>query len=1263
MPTLSSILVQRGAVSMRAIEDAIARQVLHGGDLPTNLLELNVVREDLLASALGEHTGLPAVKAGRIDAPPASTLRLLPAELAHKHGLFPLSVDGRTLVVAAAEPIPQAIADDLSFALDLALDARAALPVRIRQALAEHYGIPLDRRFTKLIAKLDGYPDARRTHTSAPPPSQAVLPMKLPRPVSIPVPSFGTGVADHARLHESVSPKTKTPSEAPKETLWTAPAIPKGPSVPQDLAPAPQADRPPETIRGFSPPPPAPGKAPPPAAIPDKTSPSGSKALVSWIKQTLHDGGARSLPPTRSPQTPSGKAPLPAPPVPKQPSAKPKVLAAAIEKAAVRKTSTSLPAVRRKGPFTAAMVERELEEAASSDAVLSTVFAFAQQFFEYSALFVLHGDLAEGRDAAGPGSDRTKVVGLGVPMDLPSSLATVRGRRAPLIAPLSAEGIDAELARDLGRPLAIKRAIALLPVTVKNRVVAILYGDDGEIPIDLSTVGDVISCLGLASSALARIALQKKLSSKAGEALLAEVRAPRVAPSAPAAIQEAPAPVHTEEAVEAPSPPEEPAPLHEVPPSQAVTVRPTGDEQEVEVAPLEAPPQAFIEEPQPIFEEPQRASEEEGQSPVEEPPRAFIEEPPQASPEEPPRAFIEEPPRAFIEEEPSQPLIAGDAAIERTNADAIDVVVEAPLEELADEPTLVAAAGKTPPLPDPVLIEAPSVQPVELSEGDMVTDETTDEGIDVALYHALKTPVGGIEGSAAKSDAELTTEIARHVADQAAVDAHRSIEVGTAAGDPADQGPQRAHTSPGIGALGALSALLADTVPPPPPEEGIHEEATQPVVEDPATIPLYARRTVEVDEVSDDAIVPFDSGDAQRFGGAKAPPNPAGADALGGKALGKRGPAPVFEVRKVSSGFEPLPRVPPPNATSWTSLASPQPPIPLTVRRTLSDKPIPREESSDIGAVIAEAAGDSEPVAERPPRRSEVPSPSDPAQLVERLLGGGPGAEEAAEQLIRKAETTLPVIMARFPGVLRIDRHRARAELPLASQCGPLLDLVVKIGKPALPFVTVRSASADVEVRFWATHVLGEIKLPEAASSLLPRLFDDESGVRRIARRSAAALVSARAGESLLKGLEHIAQSRDEPIGHRVLAIETMGEIRAAELVPVLIHVLQDASGEIADAARRALLLITRQDFGKDTALWRTWWSENEGRHRLEWLMDALMHDQPSLRRAAGDELKQITKEYFGYYDDLPKKDRERAQGLYRAWWDREGRRKFNGLT
>jgi len=78
-------------------------------------------------------------------------------------------------------------------------------------------------------------------------------------------------------------------------------------------------------------------------------------------------------------------------------------------------------------------------------------------------------------------------------------------------------------------------------------------------------------------------------------------------------------------------------------------------------------------------------------------------------------------------------------------------------------------------------------------------------------------------------------------------------------------------------------------------------------------------------------------------------------------------------------------------------------------------------------------------------------------------------------------------------------------------------------------------------------------------------------------------------------------------------------------MVPPLIAVLSDNSDEVSDTARRALLLITRQDFARDQKRWTEWWTKNAGRHRVEWLIDALMHEVPSIRRAAGDELKQLT--------------------------------------
>src|SRR4051812_12890586 len=161
MPTLSSILVQRGAASMRAVEDAIARQVFHGGDLPTNLLELGGVREDMLTAILAESLGLEAAPVGRLASPPQRILRLVPGELALRHGIYPLDLDdqARALVVATAEPLADAVQDDLGFALDLAIRQVVAPMVRIRQAIADSYGIPLERRYLRLLAKLDGSND------------------------------------------------------------------------------------------------------------------------------------------------------------------------------------------------------------------------------------------------------------------------------------------------------------------------------------------------------------------------------------------------------------------------------------------------------------------------------------------------------------------------------------------------------------------------------------------------------------------------------------------------------------------------------------------------------------------------------------------------------------------------------------------------------------------------------------------------------------------------------------------------------------------------------------------------------------------------------------------------------------------------------------------------------------------------------------------------------------------------------------------------
>jgi hypothetical protein len=111
--------------------------------------------------------------------------------------------------------------------------------------------------------------------------------------------------------------------------------------------------------------------------------------------------------------------------------------------------------------------------------------------------------------------------------------------------------------------------------------------------------------------------------------------------------------------------------------------------------------------------------------------------------------------------------------------------------------------------------------------------------------------------------------------------------------------------------------------------------------------------------------------------------------------------------------------------------------------------------------------------------------------------------------------------------------------------------------------------------------------------------------------------------------------------------------------VPRLIPILADPQAQVVRSAEWALQVLTRHELGRDPKAWHDWWRDNGGRHRVEWLIDALMHDSAEIRRAAAEELKALTREYFGYYDDLPKKERAKAQEKYRDWWNAKGKARF----
>jgi hypothetical protein len=158
MATLSSLIIARRAASIAEVDEALARQVVRGGDLGTSILELGMIGEAELVPLLAEAHGFEPSGWELPVAPPAVP-RLVPRAVALRYGIYPLEERGGELHVAVAEPLPQPVEDDLGFALGAHLRQYAAPLVRIRQAIARDYGLPLDRRFMRLLAKLEHRPD------------------------------------------------------------------------------------------------------------------------------------------------------------------------------------------------------------------------------------------------------------------------------------------------------------------------------------------------------------------------------------------------------------------------------------------------------------------------------------------------------------------------------------------------------------------------------------------------------------------------------------------------------------------------------------------------------------------------------------------------------------------------------------------------------------------------------------------------------------------------------------------------------------------------------------------------------------------------------------------------------------------------------------------------------------------------------------------------------------------------------------------------
>jgi hypothetical protein len=150
---LAGLLVRGGAVAPDVMEEALQRQVLYGGALDTNLLEIGAADESTLAPYLARASGLPLAPAEAFEPVDARVRRTFPARLAERHGIIPFRVEGRTLDVACCYPVEASLIDEISFMLSLILRPHVAPEFRVRLSMERMYGLPAAQRFHALARR------------------------------------------------------------------------------------------------------------------------------------------------------------------------------------------------------------------------------------------------------------------------------------------------------------------------------------------------------------------------------------------------------------------------------------------------------------------------------------------------------------------------------------------------------------------------------------------------------------------------------------------------------------------------------------------------------------------------------------------------------------------------------------------------------------------------------------------------------------------------------------------------------------------------------------------------------------------------------------------------------------------------------------------------------------------------------------------------------------------------------------------------------
>ncbi|WP_163865159.1 general secretion pathway protein GspE [Myxococcus eversor] len=425
---LGEQLLNDGLVTAEGLEEALEAQVVHGGRLGTNLVELGLLSEVDLAKTLGTlHNS--AFASGEM-VPDPKALELVPPNQADDKELLPMRVDATRLSVAVVNPHDFTTLDAIAFKT-----GKRVVPVVIPEFRMNQ----LLRRYTKAFRPLRAI-DMNAVRPRPKPGSQAAA--EIAKAEEKP-PDLMSEEEFQSVYAQALRGGADYEGDMGEEEVITGvevvEALPELPPIPMPTAPVAR-----------------PVVAPPPAMQPPAPRPVA--------------------PPTPPVQAGIPVAPLP----PVAPVAPPPMAAAPVQRAPE-------PAPT---PLTFAEAQAELARSTDREDVARTVLRFALGKWRRNLLLSVQGSLVTGWHGMGPGVREAAVRRIGVALREQSTFRLVRDTRSHYVGPVRRDAAMGVFYKLLGG--GFPTTAVILPLLVRGKVVHLLYVDNGPDQLTPPDVGELM---------------------------------------------------------------------------------------------------------------------------------------------------------------------------------------------------------------------------------------------------------------------------------------------------------------------------------------------------------------------------------------------------------------------------------------------------------------------------------------------------------------------------------------------------------------------------------------------------------------------------------------------------------------------------------------------------------------------------------------------------------------------------------------------------